>query len=143
MAVSYKLNIIFFFKQKTAYEMRISDWSSDVCSSDLLQSLNVRPVLDGEGQETGQFEVPAGGRRYRALELLVKQKRLAKTAAVPCIVKHADGDISAEENSYPENTYHKRSTEHTSELQSPMRISSAILCLKKKTTDQTMHSSTQ
>src|SRR3546814_9263385 len=30
--------IIFFFKQKTAYEMRISDWSSDVCSSDLLES---------------------------------------------------------------------------------------------------------
>src|SRR3546814_4284602 len=29
----------FFFKQKTAYEMRISDWSSDVCSSDLLQRL--------------------------------------------------------------------------------------------------------
>src|SRR3546814_16964623 len=29
---------IFFFKQKTAYKMRISDWSSDVCSSDLLQS---------------------------------------------------------------------------------------------------------
>src|SRR3546814_6674604 len=30
---------IFFFKQKTAYEMRISDWSSDVCSSDLVASL--------------------------------------------------------------------------------------------------------
>src|SRR3546814_7308569 len=29
------LDILFFFKQKTAYEMRISDWSSDVCSSDL------------------------------------------------------------------------------------------------------------
>src|SRR3546814_3155064 len=29
-------NMIFFFKQKTAYEMRISDWSSDVCSSDLM-----------------------------------------------------------------------------------------------------------
>src|SRR3546814_7744037 len=29
---------LFFFKQKTAYEMRISDWSSDVCSSDLLSS---------------------------------------------------------------------------------------------------------
>src|SRR3546814_3460757 len=28
---------IFFFKQKTAYEMRISDWSSDVCSSDLMK----------------------------------------------------------------------------------------------------------
>src|SRR3546814_12508412 len=33
------LLIIFFFKQKTAYEMRISDWSSDVCSSDLFRSL--------------------------------------------------------------------------------------------------------
>src|SRR3546814_6941065 len=31
-------NLFVFFKQKTAYEMRISDWSSDVCSSDLLQS---------------------------------------------------------------------------------------------------------
>src|SRR3546814_4413056 len=32
--------IFFFFKQKTAYEMRISDWSSDVCSSDLSESLS-------------------------------------------------------------------------------------------------------
>src|SRR3546814_4858335 len=31
----YRSQIVFFFKQKTAYEMRISDWSSDVCSSDL------------------------------------------------------------------------------------------------------------
>src|SRR3546814_3855004 len=31
------MSILFFFKQKTAYEMRISDWSSDVCSSDLLE----------------------------------------------------------------------------------------------------------
>src|SRR3546814_2877537 len=36
----------FFFKQKTAYEMRISDWSSDVCSSDLLKSLNDHSGLD-------------------------------------------------------------------------------------------------
>src|SRR3546814_2621955 len=33
----------FFFKQKTAYEMRISDWSSDVCSSDLLETAAERP----------------------------------------------------------------------------------------------------
>src|SRR3546814_2425092 len=33
--MSVRLNDIFFFKQKTAYEVRISDWSSDVCSSDL------------------------------------------------------------------------------------------------------------
>src|SRR3546814_2490951 len=32
-------SVVFFFKQKTAYEMRISDWSSDVCSSDLLAAL--------------------------------------------------------------------------------------------------------
>src|SRR3546814_3983590 len=36
------LILFFFFKQKTAYEMRISDWSSDVCSSDLLKSEIVR-----------------------------------------------------------------------------------------------------
>ena len=35
-------------------------------------------VVDTDGHETGMFEVPAGGRRYRALELLVKQKRMAK-----------------------------------------------------------------
>src|SRR3546814_1881604 len=34
--VGYSGRFVFFFKQKTAYEMRISDWSSDVCSSDLL-----------------------------------------------------------------------------------------------------------
>src|SRR3546814_2560755 len=37
--------LFFFFKQKTAYEMRISDWSSDVCSSDL------NPVLGGQTDE--------------------------------------------------------------------------------------------
>src|SRR3546814_7383575 len=38
--------LVFFFKQKTAYEMRISDWSSDVCSSD---PATVRPALPGPG----------------------------------------------------------------------------------------------
>src|SRR3546814_8868459 len=36
--------LVFFFKQKTAYEMRISDWSSDVCSSDLLAPLAHKPL---------------------------------------------------------------------------------------------------
>src|SRR3546814_3060065 len=35
------LVLLFFFKQKTAYEMRISDWSSDVCSSDLIEQLTL------------------------------------------------------------------------------------------------------
>lgn len=60
-------------------------------------------MLDAEGVETGMFEVPAGGRRYRALERLVKQKRLAKTAPVPCIPKAADAATSAEEDSLAEN----------------------------------------
>src|SRR3546814_6315605 len=45
--VSVHLFIFFFFKQKTAYEMRISDWSSDVCSSDLLWTVTEEPT-DGE-----------------------------------------------------------------------------------------------
>ncbi len=81
----------------------IPELADDIARRTLLQSLNVRPVLDEDGAETGMFEVPAGGRRYRALELLVKQKRLARTALVPCIVKAASTDISAEEDSYAEN----------------------------------------
>src|SRR3546814_4845932 len=45
---------IFFFKQKTAYEMRISDWSSDVCSSDL--SRRVEEPLDG--RQRGHIRLP-------------------------------------------------------------------------------------
>ena len=66
----------------------------------LLQSLSVRAVVDADGNETGMFEVPAGGRRYRALELLVKQKRMAKTQPVPCVVR--EGGI-AEDDSLAEN----------------------------------------
>src|SRR3546814_2363535 len=36
------MNVCFFFKQKTAYEMRISDWSSDVCSSDLARATAIQ-----------------------------------------------------------------------------------------------------
>src|SRR3546814_20946159 len=41
-----KCIVFFFFKQKTAYEMRISDWSSDVCSSDLIVEIDDRALLD-------------------------------------------------------------------------------------------------
>jgi ParB/RepB/Spo0J family partition protein len=78
----------------------IEELAEDIAHRTLLQGLSVRPVLDADGQETGMFEVPAGGRRFRALELLVKQKRLAKTAPVPCIVR--EGGI-AEEDSLAEN----------------------------------------
>jgi ParB family transcriptional regulator, chromosome partitioning protein len=78
----------------------IEQLAESIAARTLLQSLNVRAVVDAEGNETGMFEVPAGGRRYRALELLVKQKRMAKTQAVPCVVR--DGGI-AEDDSLAEN----------------------------------------
>ena len=81
----------------------IEELAEDIARRGLLQSLNVRPLLDAEGKETGMFEIPAGGRRYRALKLLAKKKRLARTAPVPCIVREAGSDISAEEDSLVEN----------------------------------------
>src|SRR3546814_9772899 len=47
------LIIIFFFKQKTAYEMRISDWSSDVCSSDLGADIDFVRIVSGFDLDTG------------------------------------------------------------------------------------------
>src|SRR3546814_4117360 len=111
----------FFFKQKTAYEMRISDWSSDVCSSDLPAGGRV----DRKGLHDGQYRGPRPaqreggvrtGRCTRGLEHFPgaggcarRVGRLRQLCAVPC-----------------------RSEEHTSELQSLMRISYAVFCLKKK-----------
>src|SRR3546814_1143754 len=40
------MNVFFFFKQETAYEMRISDWSSDVCSSDLIMSTKTEQMSE-------------------------------------------------------------------------------------------------
>lgn len=79
----------------------IAELAEDIAHRGLLQSLSVRPVTGADGKETGMYEVPAGGRRYRALELLVKDKRLARTAPVPCIVRE---DGIAEEDSLAENT---------------------------------------
>ena len=80
--------------------LSIEDLAEDIYRRTLLQSLNVRAMLDDDGHETGQFEVPAGGRRFRALELLVKSKRMAKDQPVPCVVR--EGGI-AEEDSLAEN----------------------------------------
>jgi len=78
----------------------VEELAEDIARRGILQGLTVRPVIDQAGAETGMFEVPAGGRRFRALELLVKQKRLAKAAPVPCVIR--EGGI-AEEDSLAEN----------------------------------------
>jgi len=81
----------------------VEELSEDIARRGLLQSLNVRPVLDAEGVETGMFEIPAGGRRFQALSRLVKQKRLSKSAPIPCIVRDAASEILAEDDSLAEN----------------------------------------
>jgi ParB family transcriptional regulator, chromosome partitioning protein len=82
-------------------DVLIDALAESIARRSLLQSLSVRPVLDDNGAETGTYEVQAGGRRLRALQLLVTQKRLPKDAPVPCIVK--TGGI-AEDDSLAENT---------------------------------------
>src|SRR3546814_9434066 len=47
--------VIFFFKQKTAYEMRMSDWSSDVCSSDL-SCAAIRQPTRAKGMDTSKYD---------------------------------------------------------------------------------------
>ena len=81
----------------------IEELAENIARRTHLQSLNVRPILDADGTETGMFEIPAGGRRYRALELLVKQKRPAKTMPIPCVVRDLSTDILAEDDSLAEN----------------------------------------
>ena len=86
--------------RKVKAGVSIEDLAEDIARRTLLHGLAVRPVLDAEGAETGVFEVPVGGRRFRALELLVKQKRMSKTQPVPCVVRDAG---LAEEDSLAEN----------------------------------------
>src|SRR3546814_2932229 len=92
----------FFFKQKTAYEMRISDWSSDVCSSDL----SVKGELANSAVATGCNARLT--RNFFTMSASEAKSRFTCTVQVLSIM---------------------RSEEHTSELQSLMRISYAVFCL--------------
>ena len=80
--------------------LSIEELAEDIARRGLLQSLSVQPVRGAGDADTGVYEVPAGGRRFRALELLVKQKRMAKGQPVPCVVRE---DGIAEEDSLAEN----------------------------------------
>src|SRR3546814_3875288 len=70
-------DFVFFFKQKTAYEMRISDWSSDVCSSDLGRGEG----LGSEGQCQGQSRLGPAGAAERDDNLLARGLRNGARAA--------------------------------------------------------------
>src|SRR3546814_2029592 len=112
--------------------MRISDWSSDVCSSDLVERLAVRvglecrlegPRADGIGVLLAVSSSPA-----ELDDLLVLRVRCGDGQATR--QGHAEG---------LEPSFHVRSEEHTSELQSLMRISYAVFCLKKKKPEETIN----
>src|SRR3546814_9704727 len=139
----------FLFKQKTAYEMRISDWSSDVCSSDLIGD---RSEFERHQIERlilvrlprlaiallGQFveralDIARGEIEERLLPHLVADARcrlphLARLHRVEQPADIASGQIGLQRP----RRVGIRSEEHTSELQSLMRISYAVFCLKKK-----------
>src|SRR3546814_2413441 len=91
--------------------MRISDWSSDVCSSDLMRQAPFGGGRVGHGLD----------RRIR-----VRQRRGERFAQSP------DLAIAGDEVDLARCCPASRSEEHTSELQSLMRISYAVFCLKKK-----------
>src|SRR3546814_9842065 len=123
------LFVFVFCKQKTAYERRISDWSSDVCSSDLRNVLLLHRVAQ---------------RRDHALSenLTAVARRLHAPADIePVLEQHLHGQpdpaSAAREQLVRLDLIHRdalagRSEEHTSELQSLMRISYAVFCLKTK-----------
>src|SRR3546814_3617518 len=105
------LIFFFFFKQKTAYEMRISDWSSDVCSSDLVRRDRGKCRADRRGgrlrdhpfRRSDPDPAAESGSRRRAFRRVERGDRDQQGA---------------------------RSEEHTSELQSLMRSSYAVFCLE-------------
>src|SRR3546814_2362864 len=122
--------VFFFFKQKTAYEMRISDWSSDVCSSDLTDQGGERarrayrrpPVPHRRADLDPYIDQPHPRRPDRAA-LRSARSLSARPRRRPASRRRKDRGVAAKR---------VRSEEHTSELQSLMRISYAVFCLKKK-----------
>src|SRR3546814_10390948 len=110
--------------------MRISDWSSDVCSSDL--------ELPGEdlrrGEDHGRL-LQARGPAFGEGDPGLTPHRPADPPAVREGLQERDaGDLHGAEPRHGESSRH-RSEEHKSELQELMRISYAVFCLKKETQD--------
>src|SRR3546814_7436903 len=79
--VAILLSLCFFFKQHTAYEVRISDWSSDVCSSDLQRREGEDRDRDSEAETTDNPK-PSGSRR-RHLEVGIGFQVAERLAQLP------------------------------------------------------------
>src|SRR3546814_9042520 len=118
----------FFFKQKTAYEMRISDWSSDVCSSDLRD----HRTRDAVGDEHRPF---ADQRRVHRGDRIMDAAFQRFDRGAVSVLHLGDKAIFALADFQAAPQADRRSEEHTSELQSLMRISYAVFCLKQTNND--------
>src|SRR3546814_6334680 len=123
------LRLVVCFKQKTAYEMRISDWSSDVCSSDLI---GLPEVIDVD--QIAESVLAHRARRRPGVEQIILAIFIDEVAIMidEGEVLASEVAIGAEEARLEMLAPGDRSEEHTSELQSLMRISYAVLCLNKQ-----------
>src|SRR3546814_2529344 len=133
----YVLFNFFFFKQKTAYEMRISDWSSDVCSSDLWPFSRQNRLWGPLARRGSSLRTASSAARHEpALHQPFPERygygcynralpHYSRAERPLCDFLFLQAGFAASGNS-------RRSEEHTSELQSLMRISYAVFCLKKK-----------
>src|SRR3546814_1292585 len=136
--------MFFFFKQKTAYEMRISDWSSDVCSSDLVElggDAIDRAAFDDAEIDRNAFFCPdaaAAARWEKALDA-ARKNGSSLGAVVECVADGVPAGWGAPLHAKLDSELAAammRSEEHTSELQSLMRNSYAVFCLTKKKTNK-------
>src|SRR3546814_1499611 len=118
--------MFFFFKQKTAYEMRISDWSSDVCSSDLAVAHAALAALALVEHRVAELVADVFQRRV-AVVADDREHRLER-GVQPAVGALGRVRVGLQEFAVGID----RSEEHTSELQSLMRISYDVFCLKKK-----------
>src|SRR3546814_4056373 len=134
---------VFFFKQKTAYEMRISDWSSDVCSSDLVRAgcrlpwrrvrrpVPVSIINPAKASRAAGVGMPAVDTRASVESLGNLERRMTFRLPAERLEDQVGGRLreiarTARIKGFrPGKVPAKRSEEHTSELQSLMRISSA------------------
>src|SRR3546814_3336109 len=123
---------MFFFKQKTAYDMRISDWSSDVCSSDLAAEVRRSIDVSIKSAVAPRWNgCRVSGVEIAQLKTVVKFRLTPSGALAGFTGVTTSGETDSNKFQIP------RSEEHTSELQSLMRISYAVFCLKKKKKQRT------
>src|SRR3546814_2092513 len=121
--------------------MRISDWSSDVCSSDLGDAVAARrhgglcdlpERSDDHDREARRGAAQISADAHRTMARTPAQHAPDVGAAAARRHRPTAGDAGAAAR---KSRRRQRSEEHTSELQSLMRISYAVFCLKKKTTN--------